>query len=89
MELIARGARIPEQRRFLFNDKEGTPARDSIMAQVKEFYHNAASLSPDAALRHISTWELAEALVYMTEGVSLGSLEALTLRHCKSIIMRF
>jgi hypothetical protein len=78
MELIARGARIPEQQRFHFNDSEGTPARDSIMAQVKEFYHNAASLSPDTALRHISTWELAEALVYMTEGVSLDHTRAIS-----------
>jgi hypothetical protein len=78
MELIARGARIPEQQRFLFNDKEGTPAREDIMAQVKEFYHQASSLSPDAALGHISTWELAEALVYMTEGVTLDHTRAIS-----------
>jgi V8-like Glu-specific endopeptidase len=78
IELIARGARIPEQQRFNFNDKEGTPARDAIMTQVKEFYHQASSLSPDATLRHISTWELAEALVYMTEGVSLDHTRAIS-----------
>ncbi|NIM14496.1 MAG: trypsin-like serine protease [Candidatus Aminicenantes bacterium] len=78
LELIARGVRIPEQQRFLFDDREGTPARDAAMAQVKEFYHQAASLSPDAALRHISTWELAEALVYMTEGVSLDHTRAIS-----------
>jgi hypothetical protein len=77
-ELIARGVRIPEQQRFLFNDKKGTPARDAIMAQVKELYRQASSLSPDAALRHISTWQLAEALVYMTEGVSLDHTRAIS-----------
>jgi hypothetical protein len=77
-ELIARGTRIPEQQRFHFDDREGTPARDAVMAQVKEFYHEAASLSPDAALRHIGTWELAEALVYMTEGVSLDHTRAIS-----------
>jgi len=78
LELIARGARIPEQQRFLFNDREGTPARDAAMTQVKEFYQQAASLSPDATLRHISTWELAEALVYMTEGVPLDHNRAIS-----------
>ncbi|UCH94637.1 MAG: trypsin-like peptidase domain-containing protein [Candidatus Aminicenantes bacterium] len=77
-ELIARGARIPEQQRFYFNDSKGTPARDAIMAQVKEFYHKGASLSPNTALRHISTWELAEALVYMTEGVPLDHNRAIS-----------
>jgi V8-like Glu-specific endopeptidase len=77
-ELIARGARIPERQRFLFDDREGTPARDAAMAQVKKFYRQAASLSPDASLRHISTWELARALVYMTEGVPLDHTRAIS-----------
>ena len=77
-ELIARGSRIPEQQRFHFSDREGTPARDAVMVQVKEFYQQASSLLPDAALRHISTWELAETLVYMTEGVPLDHTRAIS-----------
>lgn len=77
-ELIARGNRIPTDRRFGFTDREGTPARDDIMGQINEFYCQAASLSSDPALRHVSTWELTEALVYMTEGVKLDDTRAIS-----------
>jgi hypothetical protein len=42
MELIARGAQIPGEEMFKFKDEEGTPEREAIMEQVKEFYKNNA-----------------------------------------------
>lgn len=77
-ELIARGNKTPAEKRFDFNGKVGTPQRDAIMTQVKEFYQGAENLSPDIGFRHISTWELAEALVYMTEGVPLDDTRAIS-----------
>ncbi len=77
-ELIARGSKTSVEKRFGFNGRPGTPQRDVIMARVKAFYHNAASLSPDIGLRHISTWKLAETLVYMTEGVPLDDTRAIS-----------
>jgi hypothetical protein len=60
-ELVARGAQIPGNERFKFTDKEGTPQRDAMAAQIKEFYETAPS--PDKELRHISTWELVQTLI--------------------------
>ncbi|NIM13971.1 MAG: trypsin-like serine protease [Candidatus Aminicenantes bacterium] len=65
-ELVARGAQIPDKKRFKFKDREGTLERAVIMAQVKEFYEAAASLSPSKNLRHLTTWELAKALMFKT-----------------------
>jgi len=63
-ELIARGAQIPEKKRFKFSDSEGTPERDAIIAQVKELYNKTFPLNK--ALSHIGTWELVKALIFMT-----------------------
>lgn len=66
MELIARGARIPEKERFKFKDREGTSARDAIMAQAKAFYDSAASLSPNPALSDLSIGDLLKLLILRT-----------------------
>lgn len=66
-ELIARGAKIPDKKRFKFRDREGTPERTDIMAQIREFYENAGSLSPSKDLCHLSTWELAKSLMYKSK----------------------
>ena len=60
-ELVARGAQIPGNERFKFKDKQGTPQRDALVAQVKELYELAPS--PNTELRHISTWELVQSLI--------------------------
>ena len=67
-ELIARGAEIPDEKRFKFKDREGTPERACIMAKVKKYYENAISisLSPDKELCHLSTRELVKALRFKT-----------------------
>jgi hypothetical protein len=63
-ELIAKGAQIPEEELFKFEDSEGTPARDAIMARVKELYN--AAPSPNPALSGIDTWRLANILIHKT-----------------------
>jgi len=65
-ELIARGAKIADKKRFKFKDKEGTPERACIMAQVKKFYEKAISLSPNKELCHLSTRELVKTLRFKT-----------------------
>ena len=65
-ELIARAAQIPENKLFKFRDKEGTPERDAIVAQLKELYDPATSPSPDEALRHVCTEDLIKILKNMT-----------------------
>lgn len=62
-ELIARGARIPEQERFNFTDKDGTSGRDTIMRQVKALYDSDKSTSLDPALRDFSTENLIKKLL--------------------------
>jgi len=62
-ELIARGAQVPEKKRFRFKDKEGTPQRDAVVEQLKELYNPATSLSPNEALSHISTGDLIKILM--------------------------
>lgn len=64
-ELIARGAQIPEKERFKFKDKEGTPARDAAMAQVKKVYE--AVPSPNPALSDLSTGDLIKLLILKTQ----------------------
>ncbi|UCH93507.1 MAG: trypsin-like peptidase domain-containing protein [Candidatus Aminicenantes bacterium] len=64
-ELIARGAQIPDEKRFKFADREGTPEREKIMKQVKQLYKEAA-LSPNKELSHISTEELVRTLIFKT-----------------------
>lgn len=64
-ELIARGAQIPEKERFKFKDKEGTPARDAAMAQVKKLYDNAPSKNP--GLSDLSTGDLIKLLILKTQ----------------------
>ncbi len=71
-ELIARGARIPEKKRFHFKDKEGTPERDAVMRNIKELYDPAASPSLNKALAHLDTWQLIKALICLTGEDVLG-----------------
>jgi hypothetical protein len=61
-ELMARGAQIPEKKRFKFSDREGTPERDAIMAHVKKLYNKTLTLNN--ALSHISTWELTKIIMF-------------------------
>ncbi|MGD2093072.1 MAG: trypsin-like peptidase domain-containing protein [Candidatus Aminicenantes bacterium] len=63
-ELIARGAQIPQEALFKFDDIEGTPARDAVMARIKELYDSASSLSPNPALASIDTWALVRLLIH-------------------------
>jgi V8-like Glu-specific endopeptidase len=63
-ELIARGARVTEEERFEFNDREGTPERHDIMARIKGLYYTAPA--PNQALSYISTEELVKILVLKT-----------------------
>jgi hypothetical protein len=63
-ELVARGAEIPGEKRFDFTGRPGIEERDNIMTQVKELYDKAPSRNN--ALSHVSTWDLAKALMEMT-----------------------
>jgi hypothetical protein len=63
-ELIARGAQIPREALFKFDDIEGTPARDAVMARIKELYDSATSLSPNPTLASIDSWELVRLLLH-------------------------
>ncbi len=63
-ELIARGARVPDEKKFDFKDKEGTPERHAVMEEVKDLYKAPPSLNQE--LSHISTWDLAKILVFKT-----------------------
>lgn len=60
-ELVARGARVPGEERFQFNDKEGTHIRNQVMARVKKLYDAASQ--PDKAMEHLSTQELIKMLI--------------------------
>lgn len=70
-ELIARGVQIPGKKRFKFRDREGTPERTEIMAQVEKFYEEAISLSPSEELRHLTTRELVKALMFKTRKIRM------------------
>jgi hypothetical protein len=63
-ELIARGAQVPDEKKFRFKDTEGTPERDAVMNRAKELYQPPPS--PDENLAHISTRDLAKILVFKT-----------------------
>ncbi len=71
-ELLARGARVDAENRFKFKDKEGTPERDAIMAQVKKLYDSNETLSLNEDLHHISTWELTKILMYKTGKIEIN-----------------
>ena len=70
MELIARGAIIVRKKQFKFRDRLGTPQREVIMTEAQEFYEWIAPPSPDKALRHISTWNLARRLMLKTREIN-------------------
>jgi hypothetical protein len=63
-ELIARGAQVPDEKKFNFKDAEGTPERDTVMTRAKELYETPPP--PDENLAHISTLDLAKILVFKT-----------------------
>jgi V8-like Glu-specific endopeptidase len=71
-ELIARGARAPEEKRFQFPDRTGTPGRNDVMKQINELYNTAVSLPPDRALSHITTDELLEIILFRTRNAARG-----------------
>lgn len=63
-ELIARGAQVPDEKKFNFKEAEGTPERDTVMTRAKEIYETPPP--PDENLAHISTLDLAKILVFKT-----------------------
>jgi hypothetical protein len=64
-ELMARSAqRVREE--FKFEDREGTPQREEIMASIQDYYRGAAPSVPDKAFSHISTPDLAKMLMVKT-----------------------
>jgi len=65
-ELIARGVQKSAGQRFKFKYIEITRDREDMIAEVKKFYEAAQSLPPNPALAHLSTWELAKALMFKT-----------------------
>jgi V8-like Glu-specific endopeptidase len=69
-ELLARGAQLSQEQRFLFPDEPGTPGRNAIMKQIKDLYCRAAVLKPDQSLAHISTPELIEILLFKTRNAA-------------------
>lgn len=66
-ELIARGAQIPQEELFKFDDTEGTPAREDMMDGIKELYDEAPSSNP--ALASISTDALVKILIHKTRQI--------------------
>jgi V8-like Glu-specific endopeptidase len=73
MELIARGARIPDEKQFKFKDNMDVFERDCIMKQVKELYDSAKSWSPNEALRDISTEDLVKILLFKTGIIEINN----------------
>lgn len=69
-ELIARGAQIPDEESFGFEDGEGTPERDAVMARAEEMHQHAPP--PKGELEHISTWDLAKVLKIRTTTRSIN-----------------
>jgi len=61
-ELIARGARVPDEKKFDFNDTEGTPERDAIVTGVRKLYKTAPPLNE--ALAGVDTWDLAKIIIF-------------------------
>lgn len=66
-ELIARGAQIPHEELFKFDDTEGTPARKDMADRVKLLYEEAPS--PNPALALISTDALVKTLIHKTRQI--------------------
>jgi len=62
-ELIARGAKVPDEERFHFRDKEGTPARDEIMEQTAKLYRPDNVPPLNQKLDHLSIEQLTKALI--------------------------
>lgn len=60
-ELMARGAQTVREN-FKFEDKEGTPQRDEIMAEVQEYYEGTALSSPYDTFSNLNTLKLAKIL---------------------------
>ncbi|MCK4761657.1 MAG: trypsin-like peptidase domain-containing protein [Candidatus Aminicenantes bacterium] len=69
-ELIARGAQIPTDQLFDFEDKQGTPERDLIMCQVKKLYINAASIPENEAFKNVETWDLVRKIAEKARGIA-------------------
>jgi hypothetical protein len=63
-ELIARGAQVPDEKKFVFKDTEGTPERDTIMTGINELYKKAPPLNE--ALAGVDTWDLAKIIIFKT-----------------------
>jgi V8-like Glu-specific endopeptidase len=72
-ELIARGAQVPDEKRFKFSDNMDAFERDCIMKQVKELYDAAKSWSPNEALRDISTEDLVKILLFKTSKIEINN----------------
>jgi hypothetical protein len=64
--LIAKGAQIPVEEIFKFEDSEGTDARDAIMTRIKELYASAPSLSSNEDLDFLDIYDLARMLIHKT-----------------------
>jgi V8-like Glu-specific endopeptidase len=73
MELIVRGAQVPDEKRFKFKDNMDAFERDCIMGQVKELYDAAKSWSPNEALRDISTEDLVKILLFKTGKIEINN----------------
>jgi hypothetical protein len=63
-ELVARGSQVPEEKKYKFKDREGTPERNAVITGVQELYK--APSPPNEVLAHISTWDLAKILIFKT-----------------------
>jgi hypothetical protein len=66
-ELIARANFSPGSRLFHFQDKEGTPQRETVMEQIKELYASAFPMLPKEYFKHINTWELAQLVLRQSQ----------------------
>lgn len=72
-ELIARGARVPENKRLKFGDTAGTPERDGIMKDVKQLYDAAKSWPLNEALRDLDTEDLVRVLMKKSGALDGGA----------------
>lgn len=73
-ELISRGAREPNEKRFKFSDSMEIHERDEIMRQVKELYDTAKSWPRNEALRDISTEDLVKILLFKTGKIEIDGV---------------
>lgn len=72
-EIIARGAQMPREEMFRFEDSDESPMRNEIMAKISAFY-NSLKVKPDPDLSHISTEELVQVLLYKTGRIEIGGV---------------